>query len=334
MTAYEDTLEGPRDRYDRLSYRNSILAKYNLIEFPLIDEYAMLLRRELQEAGAALSVHRPRIVPTHDVDNLWRFRSPLSAAKSIIGGDLLHRRDPAIAADSLRSVMHSRCMPELDPLNQACIRLCTLSAEHGLTSEFYFLGYGRDETDWRYDVQQPFVHQLMEDLERLGAIIGFHGGMGSYTHAGCYAAQKQRVDHAYGKTTACGRQHYLLFSALETPAILENAGLHADASLGFFDREGFRCGTCHPYPLYDLKRDCPLSVMERPLLLMDGTLREYRGLSIDEAMVSARGLLERVLAVGGEFVILWHNGCVHREWTPWFHQLYVPFIQYAASCCK
>lgn len=153
MTAYEDTLEGPRDRYDRLSYRNSILAKYNLIEFPLIDEYAMLLRRELQEAGAALSVHRPRIVPTHDVDNLWRFRSPLSAAKSIIGGDLLHRRDPAIAADSLRSVMHSRCMPELDPLNQACIRLCTLSAEHGLTSEFYFLGYGRDETDWRYDVQ-------------------------------------------------------------------------------------------------------------------------------------------------------------------------------------
>ena len=115
---------------------------------------------------------------------------------------------------------------------------------------------------------------------------------------------------------------------------MENAGLHADASLGFFDREGFRCGTCHPYPLYDLKRDCPLSVMERPLLLMDGTLREYRGLSIDEAMVSARGLLERVLAVDGEFVILWHNGCVHREWTPWFHQLYVPFIQYAASCCK
>lgn len=104
-----------------------------------------------------------------------------------------------------------------------------------------------------------------------------------------------------------------------------------DDTLGYADHEGFRCGTCHAYPLYDLEHDRPLEVVERPLLVMDGTLKEYRGLTRPEALERLKALFTRCCAVEGDFVILWHNGCVFRDWTPWFRKVYVPFMEWAAG---
>ena len=64
---------------------------------------------------------------------------------------------------------------------------------------------------------------------------------------------------------------------------------------------------------------------------MDGTLREYRGLSPEEALGSMKRLFDRSFAVGGDFVVLWHNGCVFRDWSEWFREVYVPFISWAAG---
>ena len=104
-----------------------------------------------------------------------------------------------------------------------------------------------------------------------------------------------------------------------------------DDTLGYADHEGFRCGTCHEYPLYDLKKDQPLTVIERPLIAMDATLMEYRGLTCADSLKILKQLFLRCYAVEGDFVLLWHNDSLFREWEPWFEQVYRPFIKWAAE---
>ena len=70
--------------------------------------------------------------------------------------------------------------------------------------------------------------------------------------------------------------------------------------------------------------------MEFPLTVMDGSMRG-RGLTKAEALASLQRLFGRCCAVGGEFVILWHNRSAVREWSDWFAQVYIPFMDWAAK---
>ena len=335
LSRYEEIICKKRDQYGRFSFCDSLAKKYGFIDLPIVDEYAMLLRLELEKHGlkGQLKSRKANFVPTHDVDEIWRFHSLPASIKSILGGDIILRKSLKIALHSIKELAFSRLKPERDPYYLACRRLMDISLKNGLISTFYFLGYG-DEKDRRYDIMQPSVHQLMKEIDRNHCVVGFHGGFGTYNDGDVYTAQKSRVNQAYGQNTRVGRQHYLCFDAGKTPKIWEENGIREDQTLSFFDREGFRCGTCHPYPLYDFKEDHPLSVIERPLLLMDGTVREYRHLSIEEALSSARTIWERVLAVRGDFVILWHNNSIGRGMETWFEKFYCKFLGECAQQLK
>ena len=335
LSRYEETLTDSRDQYGRFSYQESLSCRYGLIDFPLVDEYAMLLRRELVEHGVTglLPKRRPRVLPTHDVDELWRFASPFKVLKSIIGGDLLIRRSFKTAVSSLKEAMHSRCTPEKDPRYLDCIRLKELSQENDMFSTFFFLDYEGGE-DQLYDIRHPSVGKLMQILKKEGCVIGIHGGLGTCDAPSAFRIQKECVDEIFNEKVKVGRQHFLCFDAMSTPKIWDDNGILEDQTLTFHDREGFRCGTCHPYPLYDLAADQPLSVKERPLLLMDGTVEGYRRLTVETALDSARMLRERVFAVGGDFVILWHNSSLDRGWEEWYQRFYVQWLRESGEILK
>jgi hypothetical protein len=111
---------------------------------------------------------------------------------------------------------------------------------------------------------------------------------------------------AIGQTPVGGRQHYLRW----LPATWndwENMGLSYDSSVGYADGIGFRAGTCIPYRPWSLAEDRPLSLLEIPLLVMDGTLVVYMRLKKEEALVQVRDLAERCLMVGGVFTFLCHT---------------------------
>ena len=77
-----------------------------------------------------------------------------------------------------------------------------------------------------------------------------------------------------------------------------------------------------------------MRVVEHPLLVMDGTVREYRDLTVEEASISMRVLAQRVRAVEGDFVLLWHNGNIFREWATWYENVYRTFLKEEASAFK
>lgn len=332
LSRAEEVLLSQRDSYGRFQYAFSLAKKYGFVDIPIVDEWAMLLRQWLLRLfpAEALGNNTPSLRPTHDMDTARRFSSASVAAKSILGGDLLLRKSPKIAWESLCQYLASRNRPELDPELLGAKKLLELSLRYGFCSEFYWMGLENGEPDFRYDVAAPAVSAFAEKVKRSGMVCGFHGSRLTFQDGSRFSVEQGRVAASLGHAPVCGRQHYLCFDAEQTPLIQEATGMRRDSTLGFADREGFRCGTCHAYPLYDLKNDRPLTVTEFPLIVMDGSMRG-RGLTKAEALDSLRGLFDRCYAVGGEFVILWHNRSAVREWTDWFQQVYVPFMDWAAK---
>ena len=106
-----------------------------------------------------------------------------------------------------------------------------------------------------------------------------------------------------------GRQHYLHWSAPETWAYYEQAGITYDTTLSYADHIGFRCGICYDYPVYNVITHERYNLREYPLLIMEesGFEKQYMDLSHEKMLNRCRMLKEKVRKYQGTFVILWHN---------------------------
>ena len=103
------------------------------------------------------------------------------------------------------------------------------------------------------------------------------------------------------------RQHYLRYEHSRTPRLQVRHGLHIDSSLGFAETAGFRHGTCHPFQLYDCRRDAPLDLWEMPLAFMESALFNRMHLSLEDAKREVSVLMDTCRQFGGVCVGLWHN---------------------------
>jgi hypothetical protein len=83
-----------------------------------------------------------------------------------------------------------------------------------------------------------------------------------------------------------------------------------DSTLSFADQVGFRCGTCHEYPAFDVVEAKPLKLLIRPLIAMECTVmgEKYMGLGTGRtAMETFLRLRQACKVVNGTFTLLWHN---------------------------
>ena len=77
LSRYEEFFAQKSDVYGRFPYQDSLAQKYGLVDIPIVDEYAMILRRCLCSCSPETftpTPRKPRVVPTHDIDLLYRFR--------------------------------------------------------------------------------------------------------------------------------------------------------------------------------------------------------------------------------------------------------------------
>lgn len=207
-----------------------------------------------------------------------------------------------------------------DPLNTFDF-LMNESEKRNLVSEFYFMtGDGSSSFDGTYSIDQPHVRKLIARIHSRGHIIGYHA---SYNTMRDQDALKREVQHFFAvmedlgieQSAWGGRQHYLRFSNPSTWRNWAEAGLDYDSTLSFADHVGFRSGTCHEYPVYDLKSRRQLSLRERPLIVMEGTClgEQYMDIGFDGLLDQCQELASRCRAVAGTFLFLWHNSSLILE---------------------
>lgn len=333
LSRYEEFHSERHDVHGRFPYNRSLAEKYDMVEIPLVDEYAMLLRRWLclyfPDRFEAVS-RTPRIVPTHDIDILYRFTGRFQAMKSIFGRDLLINRSLSMVWESIKSYRNWKIRPSLDPYVEAIDEFLFQEEKRKLSSIFFFKATEKGHPDATYDVQDPILHEIIRVIMAPGYHqIGLHGSYPSANNLQCLQKEKQNLSKLCDEEVRISRQHYLRTFFSDDPNSLDlwrQVGITDDYTLGFAERCGFRCGTCHLYPLYDVRHDKVTDIIEHPLIVMDGTLSDYMKLSVEEAHTLTQRLKQRCLDVEGDFVILWHNHATTREMKPYYEGVYLPLL--------
>jgi len=265
--------------------------------------------------GLRRSLRRFELSLSHDVDwplcaNDWAHRVFKSAL-----GDVARRRAPGLALRRLRAWRQAqRGRFEADPCN-TFDWIMDESERHGLKSAFYFIAdHTAGRRDGTYSLDDPWIRGLMQRIHRRGHEIGLHPSYGTYQDA----VQTKREFDALKRACEAegveqdrwgGRQHYLRWQNPVTWRNWEEAGLDYDSTLGFADHVGFRCGTAHEFPVFDLEQRQSLSLRERPLVAMERTLLadKYMGLNANRAYGRMLKLADACRQTGGRFTVLWHN---------------------------
>jgi len=85
--------------------------------------------------------------------------------------------------------------------------------------------------------------------------------------------------------------------------------------LGYADKEGFRCGVCYEYSVFDIISRKKLNLKEKPLVVMEGSLTTYQpNITPKEMEETIKKLTKKVKKYNGEFVFLWHNSSFGGSW--------------------
>jgi hypothetical protein len=232
----------------------------------------------------------------------WPFPEARGAAARLrsAAGDAVRRRSPGLALARLRG--HN--------VNDTFDFLMDQGERRGLTGAFYFMA-GR--TDPRYDgdysLQDRWIAALLRRVDERGHEIGLHPSYRTFRDPEALRAELERLRGACAaagvrQEPRGGRQHFLRWENPATWRAWAQAGLEYDASLGFSDVAGFRCGTSREYPVFDLLAGERLPLRERPLVVMEQAILAPRPEAVAEAVAPLAAACRRA---GSDLSLLWHN---------------------------
>jgi hypothetical protein len=239
------------------------------------------------------------VVPSHDVD--WPVPDVRGARARVraAAGDALRRREPGLAWRRLRGAN----------VNDTFDFIMDCSERRGLRSAFYFMA-GRTNPDWDGpgDLGDPFVRRLLRRVDARGHEIGLHPSYETFRDPAALRAEHERLVAAceaagVAQRPRGGRQHFLRWENPTTWRAWDEAGLEYDASLGFSDVAGFRCGTAREFPVFDLRARRRLGLRERPLVVMEqAVMGPPAGVAAAVAPLAAA-----CRRAGTGLSLLWHN---------------------------
>jgi len=333
LSRVEEFFTDKRDVNHRFEGVSSTAFRYGFITRPLLDEYALFLRRFVAEK-CGMEYHAPRgisrLLLTHDIDMPWLPRY-LKIRFFIVKTlkQLLKRPSgvPALARKLLDPNEDYFSFPwilEHDTriLDRLGSRYCEII--------FFLLHSRRSSKDNRY-LHTRRGRRLLAMLRDAGATLGLHTSFAAGCNSELVVPEAKALRAMTGLPLTCNRNHILCLRDPLDLIRLEEAGVTDDYSAAYADVAGFRLGTSRP-----VRRIHPLtgevgSLILHPLTIMECSLDRYMGLNFDQAYEYCKTLIDHAAAVGGEVSLLWHNTMLTGTKDCWQRELYVKVCDYAVS---
>ena len=327
LSRWEEIIIPERDNHDRFPAVASVAYRGGFLERPLIDEYVEILWSAIQVVCPNLvrKIGKFQMAISHDVDFPSRYGyGPLGQVVRRGFVDLIKKRDPYTAMMGMVArYIKPRNLLRKDPYN-TFDWLMSQSDALGIKSAFYFMcGRSNPQYDGPYELEDPAVRKLMTNIHSRGHECGLHPSYETYLKPDLLIEEALRLkkaceDLGIQQSTWGGRMHYLRWKTPETLYGWEQAGFDYESTLGYADRPGFRCGTCHEFSAFDPVARKQLRVRIRPLIVMECSviLDQYLGLGVgDTAKSKMLELKQACRAVGGTFTFLWHNSqFLNEDW--------------------
>ncbi|NNC94464.1 MAG: hypothetical protein HKN92_02810 [Chitinophagales bacterium] len=325
LSRYEEYLPSKRDKYGRFSSEDSILGKHDLLDRPLVDEYAIDLKTEIESKfGCQLKERNYTFLPTYDIDiafaykgrGIWRTAGGIG--RSLIHGDFKSISKRVAAITDVES----------DPFDTFAL-LDEINKENDLKPIYFFHVGEYAFLDKNVSVKYEPYRSLIENLSKKYE-IALHPSYQSNADIGKLVSEKEKLETITGKQVFKSRQHFLMLELPKTYRLLLKLGIRSDYSMAFPDRPGFRAGTCTPFKFYDLELEEETKLTIYPFQLMDTTFPSYMKVDFNRAVEISKRIIDSVRSVEGTFVSLWHNNSLsnHEEWKGW-QSFYEEVVKYA-----
>lgn len=315
LSRYEEYHPSFPDDHGRFTAKESILSRFGWLHLQIVEHwieaffqvYSPELQKELKARKTV------RIIPSFDIDNTFAYkwkegwRSWLSNGKDILKNNkerLQTRKlvqkgklpDPYDSFGTIRKVIQS--YPE--------------------TRIFWQLGnYAKYDTNiaWNHPQHQELIFQLSE-----AGNVGLHPSYASNHSDEKLNQEVKRIEQITSKKMLESRQHFLKLNLPKTYHRMMDRGFEKDFTMGYADDYGFRAGTAYEHAFFDLltNRYYP-EYRIIPFAYMDGTLLEYKKLTIDQSLEAVHQLVEEVKKYGGTFCFIWHNETLAEsgKWKGW-----------------
>ena len=313
LTKWEEYISTDRDGIGRFKLINSYSYKNNLVHRPVVNEYVELLWNMLLYLDGSLTRKQRKYNPviTHDIDQPFKLYNLESFARSFLR-NLIKTKD---YWNALRDIF-------VFPLNVFTTKydvgnsynfLMDASESINAKSYFFFMNSPKTKYDYGYSIEMPFVKQILNEIKSRDHIIGYHPGFHTLENPDSWRKGYEGLCAQINKKIYDGRQHYLRFDIPNSWQFCEDNGLQTDYTLGFAEVEGFRCGTCYEYSVYNFLNRKKLKLKESPLILMDVSISEYQGIRHPEEYIKKlNNIITVVKRYSGNFGLLWHNAVFNQ----------------------
>jgi hypothetical protein len=319
LSRMEEAIIPQRDGHGRFTSTASTAYKFGFLNRPIVDEYIEMLWNMLSRMDATLrrKEYESKRFITCDLDFPFdpvRTSFRMTVKKFFV--DIIKKRRIVDALSTLFNFIMTKINLEAeDPYRKSIDWIMRVNEDAGNAVAFYFIPSKTSEYDFVFDLESDRMQELLKEIKSRGHEVGIHPGYGSFDDENVFMTSLNAFKAALvraGLDTGCigGRMHYLRWNVFATPQIWEAAGLKYDSTLAFADNTGFRCGTCHDFPLFDLRNKRALNVIERPLTTMESTViaGKNEGLGYGSAAIDRfNDMREVVKRYGGRYCLLWHN---------------------------
>ncbi|MBA4241088.1 MAG: hypothetical protein C0448_10195 [Sphingobacteriaceae bacterium] len=319
-TRYEEYLSLELDEHQRFKAENSISFKYNSLHIPFLNNAIQQFGDKLKNQFSSLKFHQRafNFVSTIDIDNAFAFAN--KGLKRNIGGLV---KD--VFSLKINQVVHrivSNLNEEKDPYNTFDV-INSLSKETQTALQYFVLIGDYSAYDKNPHYKNEGFRKLLKGLSNQYE-MGLHPSYESFNHPEKIEIEKKRLEEIIEKKVTSARCHFLKVKFPETYRTFIKVGITDDYTMIYASQSGFRTGLCTPYPWFDLEKNEITSLTIHPSTIMEGTLRDYNGYTVEHANATINGLLNEVKKQGGEFVSVWHNDSfvpAQKEWIDVYKQL-------------
>lgn len=320
LSRYEEGFSPERDQHGRFPATASLAYRKDFLGRPIIDEYVEILWAAMLRLwpGLARKQRNARMLISCDVDSPF---DPACVSLYRLGGRIVGRtwREKSLGAVPETIKNHwavRRGDYTQDPYRAAITWIMDVNDKVGNQVAFNIIP---EKTDQKMDnagsLDEPRMRTLMRTIHARGHLIGFHPGYNTYKHPVAFAhsigtLRRVMAEENIEQEILGGRQHYLRWETLTTAQLWDANDITYDSTLSYRAMPGFRCGTCHEYPMYDLMNRKPLKLLQRPLVIMESSVIDqlYMGLGHGIEALSLMQKYKRIChQFNGDFTLLWHN---------------------------
>ena len=318
LTRWEESFGTYEDQHGRYPADKALAVREGYILRPIVDEYTALLVKWISFLGYP----RPhmsssfKVVPTCDVDIPYYWSS--RPGWRLLAGRFLRHKKLRLLKQDLHLMRAMKSGRQRDPYDTFDYLMTTAESKDQKFT-FHMLAGGESIFEGFYDINDPRITSLMKQFSDRGHDIGLHPSYNAFNDPKKIDQERRVLEKASGKHVKVSRQHYLRFAVPETWRHLHNAYIKEDSTLGYAAEPGFRCGTCRPFQVFDIHKSKMLPLTERPLLIMDVSLKFYKQFTIEESKTYCSLIVDQVKKHNGELMILWHNSSLSEldDWNGW-----------------